>query len=54
MSVVPNRVSLLVVALLATAFSVSGQREEKTLFGFDSDGSLILDDGGSKAWFVRA
>jgi hypothetical protein len=32
----------------------SDPREEKTLFAFDLDGSLILDYGGSKTWFARA
>jgi hypothetical protein len=36
------------------ANQASEPHEETTLFSFDSDGSLILDYGGSKTWFVRA
>ena len=32
----------------------SHPREETTMFSFDADGGLILDYGGSKAWFARA
>jgi hypothetical protein len=31
----------------------SQPREETTEFSFDADGNLVLDYGGSKAWFMH-